>query len=71
MSATASILLACVVFGLALAAPIIRWLRARQIRQQRAMRRASADIARERMGVRMGLRLHGERQWRDDIRSGK
>lgn len=67
MNATASILLACAVFGLAISAPIIRWLRARQIRHQRAMRRASADIARERMGVR----LHGERQWRDDIRSGQ
>lgn len=67
MSATVSILLACTVFGLAMSAPIIRWLRARQLRQQRAMRRASADIARERMGVY----LHGERQWRDDIRSGR
>lgn len=67
MAANVSILLACAIFGLALSAPIIRWLRARQIRQQRAMRRASADIARERMGVR----LHEERQWRDDIRGGQ
>lgn len=46
------ILTLCALAGLSIAVPIIRALRRHQVKKQRSMRRASADIARERMGCR-------------------
>jgi hypothetical protein len=48
-----AILALCIIAGIAISVPIIRAMRRHQIKNQRAMRRASADIARERMGCRL------------------